>query len=192
MRNGISAAGLSEFAHEVRHQPEQGQADYGVTVQWLSGTRAQVRTLPMILGDQSLNRDFRWLIDEPRQLGGSNHAPNPQEYLLSAVGSCLMVAYLAGASALGIQLSLLEIDVRSELDLAGFLGTEPGAPVQVKQITYIIRVAGDGTPEQFEALRRAAQAHSPNAMSLATGVAVEGTLIVADNSTDETPPTTSD
>ena len=178
MRNGISTAGLSEFAHEVRQQPEQGQAGYGVTVEWLSGTRAQARTLPMILGDQSLHRDFRWLIDEPRQLGGSNHAPNPQEYLLSAFGSCLMVAYLAGASVLGIQLSLLEIDVRSELDLAGFLATAADVPVQVKQISYVIRVAGDGTPEQFETLRHAAQAHSPNAMSLATGVAVEGTVVI--------------
>ncbi len=125
MRNGISAAGLSEFAHEARQQPEQSHANYGVTVEWLTGTRAQVRTLPMILGDQSLNRDFRWLIDEPRQLGGSNHSPNPQEYLLSAFGSCLMVAYLVGASVLGIQLSLLEIDVRSELDLARVSGLSP-------------------------------------------------------------------
>jgi len=36
-----------------------------------------------------------------------------------------------------------------------------------------------GTPEQFEALRRAAQAHSPNAMSLATGVAIDGTVKVS-------------
>jgi len=177
VRNGISTAGLSEFACEVRQQPEQARAGYGVTVVWLSGTRAQARTLPMILGDQSLSRDFRWLIDEPRQLGGSNHSPNPQEYLLSAFGSCLMVAYLVGASVLGIQLSLLEIDVRSELDLAGFLATDPDAPVQVKQISYTIRVAGDATPEQFETLRRAAQAHSPNAMSLANGVTVEGTVM---------------
>jgi uncharacterized OsmC-like protein len=178
VRNNMSAAGLSEFAHEVREEPEQGHAGYGVTVEWLTGTRAQARTLPMTLGDQSLNRDFRWLIDEPRQLGGTNHAPNPQEYLLSAFGSCLMVAYLVGASVLGIQLSELEIDVRSELDLAGFLATDPNSPVQLKAIRYVIRVEGDGTPEQFESLRLAAQTHSPNAMSLATGVAVEGTVIV--------------
>ena len=88
-----------------------------------------------------------------------------------------MVAYLVGASVLGIQLSLLEIDVRSELDLAGFLATDPDAPVQVKQISYTIRVAGDATPEQFETLRCAAQAHSPNVMSLANRVTVEGTVM---------------
>jgi len=178
VRNGISVAGLSELAHEVRQEPRQGQAAYGVTVEWLSGTRAQVRTLPMVMGDRSVTREFQWLVDEPRQLGGSNHAPNPQEYLLSAVGSCLMVAYLVGASVLGIQLSRLEIELRSELDLGGFLATDTQAPVQVKGIQYSVRVSGDGTPAQFEELGRAAQAHSPNAMSLATGVPVHGTVVV--------------
>jgi hypothetical protein len=89
-----------------------------------------------------------------------------------------MVAYLVGATVLGIQLSLLEIEVRSELDLAGFLGTDPRVPVPVKAIRYTIRVAGSGTPAQLEQLRSAAEAHSPNAMSLATGVPVHGAVEV--------------
>lgn len=178
MRNSISAAGLSELAHEVRDEPLQGQVGYGVTVEWLSGTRAQVRTLPMVMGDRTLARDFQWMVDEPRQLGGTNHAPNPQEYLLSAFGSCVMVAYLVGATVLGIQLSLLEIEVRSELDLAGFLATDAEVPVHVRAIRYTIRVAGNGTPAQLEQLRSAAEAHSPNAMSLATGVPVHGSVEV--------------
>ena len=50
MRNGIPAAGLSELAHEIREDAKQGIATYGVNVRWLSGTRAQVDTLPMTIG----------------------------------------------------------------------------------------------------------------------------------------------
>lgn len=178
MRNGIPAAGLSELAHEIQQNPSQGIATYGVNVQWLSGTRAQASTLPMQVGDQAVNRDFRWTIDEPKQLGGSNHAPNPQEYLLSGFGSCMMVAYLVGASIMGIQLSHLSIEVRSEIDLAGFLQVREDATVPLRGIRYVVRVAGDGTPEQFETLRQTAQAHSPNAMSLATAVSVSGSTEV--------------
>lgn len=178
MRNGIPAAGLSELAHEIKQHPGQGRASYGVNVKWLSGTRSQASALPMQIGDQAVNRDFQWLINEPRQLGGSNHAPNPQEYLLSGFGSCMIVAYLVGASVMGIQLSQPDIEVRSELDLGGFLGLGAGAAVPLKGISYVVRVAGDGTPAQFERLRETAQAHSPNAMSLATGVAVKGTVQV--------------
>jgi uncharacterized OsmC-like protein len=176
MRNGIPAAALSEMKHEIQQHPEQGLAHYGVAIQWLSGTRAQVDTLPMRVGDQVVNREFQWMIDEPKQMGGSNHAPSPQEYLLSGFGSCLMVAFLVGASIKGIQLSNLKIEVRSSLDLAGFLEAREGAPVPLQGIEYTIQVSGDGTAEQFEELRAQAQAHSPNAMSLAQGVAVSGKL----------------
>jgi uncharacterized OsmC-like protein len=176
MRNGISAAGLSELAHEIRDNPRQGIASYGVTVRWLSGTRAQASTLPMTIGAHRVNRDFGWLIDEPRQLGGSNHAPNPQEYLLSGLGACLMVGFAVGATVLGVQLSMLEVEVRSALDLAGFLAARADAPVAMSRIDYTIRVEGDGTPEQYERLRRQAEAHSPNAMSLAGGVPLAGRI----------------
>jgi uncharacterized OsmC-like protein len=178
MRNGISAAGLSELANEIKQHPTQAHAAYGVNVKWLSGTRSHATALPMHVGDQTVNRDFQWFIDEPKQLGGSNHAPNPQEYLLSGFGSCMMVAYLVGASIMGIQLAQLDIEVRSELDLAGFLGVHPDAPVPLKGITYVVRVSGGGTAEQFESLRETAQAHSPNAMSLATAVTVSGSVQV--------------
>jgi uncharacterized OsmC-like protein len=176
MRNGIPAAGLSEMAHEIRANPTQGVATYGVNVRWLSGTRAQVSTLPMSLGGQRVHRDFTWLVDEPRQLGGSNHAPNPQEYLLSGLGACLMVGFAVGATVLGIQLSTLEVEVRATLDLAGFLAARDGAPVPMTGIEYTIRVSGDGTREQYETLRQQAQAHSPNAMSLLQGVPLTGRL----------------
>ncbi len=176
MKNGISIAALSEMAHEIEADPAQGQASYGVVVQWLSGTRASVSTLPMMIGPHRVQRDFSWTIDEPRQLGGSNHGPNPQEYLLSGMGSCLMVAFAVGASVMGIQLSQLEVTVQAKLDLAGFLQVRPDAMVPLQAIDYQIRVSGDGTPEQYEQLRQQAQAHSPNAMSLQQGVRVSGTL----------------
>ncbi len=176
MRNGISAAGLSEMAQEIALYPAQGLANYGVRLQWLSGTRSQATALPMHIGDQQVNRDFQWLIDEPKQLGGSNHGPNPQEYLLSGFGSCLLVAFLVGASVMGIQLSTLEIEIHSQLDLAGFLDARLGATIPLQGIRYVIHVAGNGTSEQFESLRQQAQRHSPNAMSLAKGVEVQGTV----------------
>lgn len=179
MRNGIPAAGLSELAHEIRDNPRQGIATYGVSVRWLSGTRAQVSTLPMSIGAHRVNRDFSWMIDEPRQLGGANHAPNPQEYLLSGLGACLMVGFAVGATVMGIQLSTLEVEVRSTLDLAGFLDARKGAPVPMTGIEYTIKVEGDGTPEQYERLRQQAEAHSPNAMSLLQGVPLSGRLTVA-------------
>jgi hypothetical protein len=79
---------------------------------------------------------------------------------------------------MGIQIESLSVDVDADLDLHGFLGLETNKPTGLSGVRYHIAVAGDGTPEQFEALRRRALAHSPNANTLARGVALEGDISV--------------
>src|SRR5215470_9104143 len=100
MRNSISVSALSEFVNEVREVPEEGAASYGVRLDWESGARARVQAKTMTLGPHRISRSFSWKADEPRQLLGTNHAPNPQELLLSGLGACIMVSFMAGASAM--------------------------------------------------------------------------------------------
>jgi hypothetical protein len=71
-----------------------------------------------------------------------------------------MVGFAVGATVMGIQLSKLEVELEATLDLAGFLDVRAGAPVAMSGIRYLVRAAGDGTREQFELLRRQAEAHS--------------------------------
>lgn len=178
MRNGISVAGLSEFVHEIQESPKEGMAAYGVELNWQSGTRSKVQTLPMTVGTHTVSRDFSWEIDEPRQLLGCNHAPNPQEYLLSGVGACILVGFAVGASVMEVQLESLKVTVRGELNLSGFLDLDPEAPVSFSELNYRIDVVGDGTPEQFEILRQTALKQSPNAMTIMNQVPVQGELII--------------
>jgi len=176
MKNAISTAGLAGLASEVAGQPEQGLVSYGIALAWRTGTQAEVEALPMRIGDQTVSRGMRWEIDEPRQLGGSNHAPNPQEYLLSGLAGCLMVSFMVGASTRGIQIERFGIEVRSELDLAGFLGVRPDAPVPLAGITYTMSVVADAPDDLLEELRMLAHSHSPNAMTLSRGIRVDGSI----------------
>ncbi|WP_199610406.1 OsmC family protein [Flocculibacter collagenilyticus] len=178
MRNSIPLSALSEFTNEVKALPEEGVVQYGVELNWESGTRSRAKALPMAVGPHVVSRDFEWTIDEPRQLMGSNHAPNPQEYLLSGLGACILVGFTVGASIMEIQLESLKVTVQGELNLAGFLGVDSCASVGFKRINYQIDVSGTGTDEQFELLRKQAVAHSPNAMSMMNGVEVCGELTV--------------
>lgn len=177
MRNGIATAALSEFVNEVRENPEEGLMDYGITVDWESGTRSRISTKPMCVGPHKVSRSFTWKADEPRQLLGTNHGANPQELLLSGLGACMMVSFLAGASAKGIQIENLQIDFDGTLDLRGFMGIESNSTVGFPDIRYTINVAGDATQEQFEELHKTSVEHSPNAQSMINPVALKGTVI---------------
>ncbi|OUS32924.1 hypothetical protein A9R01_10325 ['Osedax' symbiont bacterium Rs2_46_30_T18] len=178
MRNAISVTGLSEFVNEIKEDAAEGVAKYGVQLDWQSGTRSKVTTLPMSIGPHTVSRDFSWEVDEPRQLLGCNHAPNPQEYLLSGIGACILVGFAVGASVLEIQLESLQVTVRGELNLAGFLDIDPQASVGFTELQYCIQVSGDGSDEQFELLRQTALKQSPNAMTVMNGAAINGELII--------------
>lgn len=177
MRNNISIAALSEFVNEIKQTPQEAIAKYGVELNWQSGTRSQARTLPMEIGEHKVSRDFSWTIDEPRQLLGSNHAANPQEYLLSGLGACIMVGFMTGASLMDIQIESFNITVSGQLDLRGFLGVDDEVPVAFEKINYQIKVSGEATQQQFEELAAKAIKHSPNAMSLQKGVEICGLVV---------------
>ncbi len=177
MRNNIPTAALSEFVNEVAETSEEGLMTYGIEIDWESGTRTRTQTKPMLVGPHRVSRSFTWKADEPRQLLGNNHGPNPQELLLSGLGSCMMVSFIAGATAEGIQLDSVKIDFEGVLDLRGFLGLGTNAAVGFPDINYTIHVTGDATPEQFEDLHRKAISHSPNAQTIENPVRLNGQII---------------
>lgn len=177
MRNSLPTAALSEFVNEVANDPDEGVMTYGVGIEWESGTRSRVEAKPMQVGPHRVSRSFSWKIDEPRQLMGNNHAPNPQEMLLSGLGGCLMVSFVAGATAAGIQLESVRIDLDATLDLRGFFGIDSNAGVGFPEIRYVIHVASDACDEQLTKLHAQALAHSPNAQTIINPVALKGEIL---------------
>lgn len=177
MRNSLPTAALSEFVNEATAAPEEAIMEYGVILDWESGTRSRAEAKPMRVGPHRVSRSFSWKADEPRQLMGNNHGPNPQELLLSGLGACMMVAFVAGATAEGIQIESLRLDLDATLDLRGFLGIGSNAPVGFPEIRYTIHVTADANSEQLAALHAKAVAHSPNAQTILNAVALRGEIV---------------
>lgn len=162
MLNNINISGLSEYANEIKENNIQGKASYGVELNWESGTKTRVKTKNMILGNHKLVRDFSFVIDEPTQLLGVNSAPNPSEYMLGGLAGCMAVTFMAGATAMDIQISELKLEIDGELDLQGFLGLNPDINPGFPELKFIFHVKGSGTQEQYTNLMNRVTKHSPN------------------------------
>ena len=107
-------------------------------------------------------RDFAPLqSDEPTALGGDDTAPNPVEQLLGALGNCLAVGYAANATAAGITLKDLEIDLEGDLNLHTFLGLDDGGHAGYHAIRANVRLDADATDEQITALHQRVIGTSP-------------------------------
>jgi OsmC-like protein len=89
-------------------------------------------------------RRFTIDIDEPNELGGSNSFANPQEHLIAALNACMTVGYAAQCAARGITLESLAIETDGEIDLRGFLGIDPAVPKGFENLSYTVRIRGNG------------------------------------------------
>jgi len=68
-------------------------------------------------------RGFKFIIDEPTELGGTNLAPNPVEYILAGYAGCINVVAHLTAKELNIDIKDLQISIDGDLNPARLFGT---------------------------------------------------------------------
>lgn len=67
-------------------------------------------------------RHFKLVVDEPEELGGTNEAANPVEYILAGLAGCINVVGHLVAKELGFVISKLNIDISGEINPDKLLG----------------------------------------------------------------------
>ena len=66
--------------------------------------------------------NFKMVIDEPEQMGGSNLGPTPVQVLLMALAGCLNVTAHEVAKQQNLGLKSLNIEIEGDLDACTFMG----------------------------------------------------------------------
>jgi len=176
--NSIDLDALNAVVGEVRQDAAKALVRFSVATRWQGRTASRTRVRSYELAGETIARDFEIAADEPHELLGTNTAPNPQELLMAAVNACMTVGYVAGASLHGITLDSLEIETTGQLDLRGFLGLDAGVPPGYEQIDYTVRIAGNGTADQFEEIHQTVMRTSPNYFNMARPIRMNGRLQV--------------
>lgn len=176
--NGIDTETLRGVMKEIAADPAKGKVKFQVTTAWQGQCKMETRVASYELGGQTIERSHTTVIDEPVELLGKNEAPNPQEVLMAAFNSCIMVGYTVGASMKGIKLEKLEVETEGELDLRGFLGIDATVKPGYDTIQYKVRIKGDGTREQFREIHETVIATSPNRWNIANPINLDAELIV--------------
>jgi uncharacterized OsmC-like protein len=149
-----------------------------VTTAWQGQTHSRAQVEGFEIGGERVARRFSIDIDEPCELGGSNRFANPQEHLLAALNACMTVGYVAQCALRGITLESLEIETDGEIDLRGFLGIDPAVPAGYESLSYVVRIKGSGTKEEFAEIHEAVMATSPNFYNVSRPVALRPTLVI--------------
>lgn len=170
--NGIDTDRLHATIDAVKEDPTKSSCKFFATTAWDYGTRSRTTISHYELGGEDISQNYSLDIDEPEALLGKDTAPNPQMVLYAALNACVLNTFVVNAAAKGIRIDRLELDLEGELDLRGFLGIDESVNPGYNALTLICRVAGSGTPEEYEACLEAGTKFSPNFQSISRPVKV--------------------
>lgn len=160
--NDVAIDTVAGLTNHIASAREAGQTTWSSTTQWDGGFRSS-----------ALIRDFQPIpSDEPPALGGTDSAPNPVEQLLAALGNCLAVGYAANATARGIALNNLSIEIEGDLDLAVFLGLEDGH-AGFDTIRAKVDIDSSATDEELADLHAHVLSTSPVGHTLGSSIPVD-------------------
>jgi len=176
--NGINVSALRQAIAAMTEKPEEATTQWRVKSRWVGGTRTDHFVDGYGLGGQTIDRQFQIQVDEPRELCGTDQFANPQEYLLAATNACMMVGYTAVAAVMGVRLTKLELEVTGEIDLRGFLDIDRSVPPGYRSLHFTVRVAGDGTREQFEKMHEVVRRTSPNYYNMSHAIELKTDLVI--------------
>lgn len=148
--NDVDIESVGALIQHIQETPEAADTRWSASVRWTGGFRSEAQV-----------REFEAApSDEPSGLGGTDTAPNPVEQLLGALGNCLAVGYAANATAAGIALRDVRIDLEGDLDLHTFLGLREGH-AGYTDIRATVHIDSDATEEQLAELHRKVTSTSP-------------------------------
>ena len=159
--NDVNMEAVAGLAGKIQEKPEVAATRWNASVSWKGGFRSEARI-----------RDFAPIpSDEPGGLGGTDSGPNPVEQLLAALGNCLAVGYAANATAAGIELNDLTIELEGDLDLHTFLGLSQGN-AGYERISVRVNIDSDASPEEIQAVHEKVVGTSPVGHTLSRAVPV--------------------
>jgi uncharacterized OsmC-like protein len=176
--NGLDLQALGAVVEAVEQDPGKAQVGFDVTTRWTGQTRSETLVESFDVAGTRITRSHKIVADEPCQLLGQDSAPNPQELLMAAFNACITVGYVAGAALRGITLESLEIRTHGQLDLRGFLGLSDEVPAGYESVQYEVRIKGDGSREDFEAIHQNVIKTSPNYFNMSRPIRMDSKLSV--------------
>ncbi|WP_068400962.1 OsmC family protein [Kribbia dieselivorans] len=121
-------------------------------------------------------RQHEFTIDEPANFGGEDLGATPVEHLLAALGACTVITYKTWATKLDIPLDEVEVSLRGEIDLRGFLGLDDEVRPGFGGIDLGITVTGPASQADYVRLAEEVEQHCPVLDNLTNGVPVRRTL----------------
>jgi putative redox protein len=127
-KNGFNLEEFQAMVAAVQQEPDLGKLTFRASYAWKDGFAGdtQLETIEQL--GQPIQRRFTLPGDHPPELLGHDYGPSSVETLMAALGSCIAGTYAKEATARGIDIDGIDIELEAKVDLNGFLQLAPVRP----------------------------------------------------------------
>ena len=161
--NGVNVDELFGTIDAVKNAPVVANFKFRANNEWIEGGHNRT-TIKHFYGTQQEHkheRPFHLDADEPPLLLGKDKGPNPVEYALTALASCVTTSIVYHAAARGVTIRSMESRLEGDIDLQGFLGIRDDVPRGYKEIRMYVKIDADAPPERMEEIVKLGPTYSP-------------------------------
>jgi uncharacterized OsmC-like protein len=161
--NGVNVDQLFGNVDAIKGSPVLGKFKFRANNKWINGglNKTTIKDFYGIQQNHDHGKHFELNADEPPVLLGGDEAPNPVEYALTALTSCVTTSIVYHAAAKGITLNSIETKLEGDIDLRGFLGISDEIRRGFDNIRMYFKIDADVPDEQLEDLIKLGTKYSP-------------------------------
>jgi len=153
---------ISNLQKNFTDNPESAVVQYKSTSILKEGLQSHVQL-----------RDHNLTVDEPTSFGGKDEGPSPVELILAALATCQEITYKAFATALGIKIDSVGVELNGTLDLQGFLALNKDIRPGFQSITGNVDIKSSSPQADIDKLIAVVNEHCPVLDILTKGVPVK-------------------
>ena len=174
--NGVDTDQVLDLAGNMQEDENYGKFRFRASNQWINGAHSRTTIQSFFAGgEENTGRKEPHYIDadQPYFLAGENNAPNPVEYVLHALDTCLTVTLVNHTAVQGIVLESVETFSEGRMDARGFFGISDEVKKGYDRIEVTMTVKSDADVETLKKLAM----YSPVHEMVSNAVPVDFTLI---------------
>ncbi len=152
LTNGVDVGQVMNVIGAIEADPGYASFQWRATNQWIDGGLSRSRIKDFFAGnaeDTTREAAFTLDADEPVIAAGGNSAPNPMEYVLHALATCLTGTLVYHAAVRGIEIEAVESSYTGDMDVRGLFGLSDDVRKGFSKVAVNMRVKSEASVEEL-------------------------------------------
>ncbi len=175
--NGVNMEVLGMMLENIKKQPEMAKTTFSVRSEWNGEgfhIKSKCKSIKMGKNEAARTNINTIVYDFPPQFSGGDNGPTVCESCMASIGACIAQTMVLHASAMGIHLDNIRIDVEGDIDIRGFAGLSKTVKPGAQQIRVGINIKSrTATKEQIQTLYEIGTRLSPAVDTLINGTSIQ-------------------